>query len=181
MATAVHDRRLTRRFELMDADGDGYIEREDYEALARRLVQGFAESSTSPKGRAVVDTYLRFWEEFVSTMDADGDGRVSRDEFVNAIKGQVIDGDAFDRVYPAHVRAVVELADTNNDGTLDRSEYVRLMSLYGVNEHEASGSFEHVDADHDGYLTVDEMIAHTRSFYLNANPDSSGRDLFGRV
>lgn len=181
MTTELHQRKLARRFELMDADGNGYLQRDDYEALGRRLVLGFAESPDSPKGRAVIDSYVRFWDEFISQMDADGDGRVGKDEFVSWIGQQVVDGDAFDRAYRPHLTAVVELCDIDSDGVVDRAEFTRLLQLYGTSPEDASHSFDQIDKDNDGALTVDELVEAGRDFYLSADSGTAGSALFGRV
>lgn len=180
MTTAVHDRKLTRRFELLDANGDGYLERADYETLARKLVRGFAESPTSPKGKAVIDTYVQYWENFVSRMDSDGDGKVTKDEFIDAIGRKIINADEFDRIARPHFHAVAVLADTNDDGELDRDEYVRLMAMYGVDRRDALDAFEQIDANHDNLLSVEELTAAARDFYLSDNDNSSGSAMFGR-
>jgi Ca2+-binding EF-hand superfamily protein len=180
MANELNQRKLTKRFELMDADGNGYLQRNDYEALGRRLVLGFAESPESAKGRAVIDSYVAFWDEFISRIDTDGDGRVGRDEFINWVEHNVVDGDAFDSAYRPHLTAVVDLCDINDDGTVDRGEFTRLLELYGVSPDDASQSFDRIDTDDDGSLTVDEMIEAGRDFYLSSETGTSGDALFGR-
>ncbi|MGH8791202.1 MAG: EF-hand domain-containing protein [Stackebrandtia sp.] len=181
MSTALHDRKLIRRFELMDADHDGQLEREDYEALAERLVQGLDAPPESPKARAVQDTYGRFWDEYISRMDADGDGKVTKQEYIKAIDRQSFDQAAFDRAFKPHFQAVARLCDTDDDGMVSREEFARMMRVHGVSAQEASASFEQIDQDHDGTLSVDELVNAARNYYLSDEPDVPGSSFFGNA
>lgn len=181
MTAALHATKLNRRFDLLDADSDGYLEREDFEALAHRLVQGFTCASDSPQAQAVVKTYLEFWEGFIKPMDADGDGKVSREEFVSTVTGRVRAGDSFDRTYRPHMEAVVNLADADGDGVLSRGEFIRLGALAGVSEEQSNRSFLQIDTDGNGSLTAQELVAAAREFYLSDDPDAVGNHLFGQL
>lgn len=181
MSTALHDRKLNRRFELMDVNHDGQLERGDYEALARRMIQGLGASPDSAKARAVLDTYTRFWDEYISRMDADGDGKVTKQEYIEAIDRQTLDESTFDRAFQPHFEAVAHLCDTDDDGVVDRDEFTRMMRVHGVNAQDASQSFEQIDRDHDGTLTVDELVSAARNYYLSDTPDTPGSTFFGRV
>ncbi|WP_378309988.1 EF-hand domain-containing protein [Amycolatopsis silviterrae] len=174
-----HARKLIRRFELMDANGNGYLEREDYALLSRRLIEEFAGSAGPAKANAVLDTYLRYWDEFIGHMDRDGDGRVTKGEFVQAISAKTIDAAGFDRVAEPHFRAVCELADTDGDGSVNRAEFIRVMSVYGVGAQDAEAVFARLDSDADGALTVGELTAAGRDFYLSDDDGSNGSGLFG--
>lgn len=47
-----------RRFQKWDVNGDGIIDRSDYEAEARRIVAAFGESLNSGRGRAVMEALV---------------------------------------------------------------------------------------------------------------------------
>ena len=99
-ADANHDGRITRSeflearqnaFTRLDRNGDGYLTRDD---VPRRLAarRGVGDSGQGGDGGAM------------RAMDADGDGRISREEFVN---GSLM---IFDRT------------DANHDGVVDAQE-----------------------------------------------------------
>ncbi|MGH3737080.1 MAG: EF-hand domain-containing protein [Micromonosporaceae bacterium] len=181
MTTALHDRKLKRRFELMDANHDGVLERGDYEALAQHLIQGLGTPPDTPKARAVVETYTRFWDNYISRMDADGDGKVTKQEYIEAIDRQTLDPDAFDRAFQPHFQAVARLCDTDDDGNVDRDEFTRMMRVHGVSDQDASVSFDQIDQDHDGKLSVDELVNAARNYYISDEPNVPGSSFFGRL
>jgi Ca2+-binding EF-hand superfamily protein len=179
MTTAVRNRKLARRFELMDANGDGFLEYKDYQAFAARLVQGFHESPDSPKARALAEAYSTFWHDFIALMDTDGDQRVSLDEFVTAMEDGLAAGPDFDRIIGPQLKAVLNLADTNGDGRLDAAEYEALMRLIGLREDEITTGFQRLDRDGDGYLTLGEMSMAAKEYYVSNDPSATGSSLFG--
>jgi hypothetical protein len=81
-----------------------------------------------------------------TTIDANGDGQVSSDEFSSfkAQHGQ------------RELRQSFAAADTNRDGSLDLSEAQAGMPTL-------ASSFTTVDANADGKVTIDELKAHHKS------------------
>ncbi|QFZ19290.1 lipase family protein [Saccharothrix syringae] len=68
-------------FDLLDADGDGTLTRDDVDVLALRRAQGLGEPPGSPRARALRAEYRGRWDDLARRADADRDGRISRDEF----------------------------------------------------------------------------------------------------
>lgn len=104
-----HDGRITRpeyqaaraaRFARLDRDHDGYFSADDLPQMARRRLG----AKLAQLDRA---------------LDADGDGRVSRAEFVDG---------------PARL---FDLADTNRDAVVDRDELARLRARLAARKEEA--------------------------------------------
>jgi hypothetical protein len=95
------------RFSLLDASGDGYLARDDYQAYALRLVTAMGEPPGSPKAKAVREGYLRLWQA-ISQADTDRDRRVSEAEFL-AWTGQTAD---FAADIAPLARAVIALASS---------------------------------------------------------------------
>jgi Ca2+-binding EF-hand superfamily protein len=100
-------------FERADADNDGSVTREEFSAARTgqfakldRNSDGYIDSNDVPKRLAARRQQKGGGDFMVGQFDADGDGKVSKEEFVN---GPTL---AFDR------------ADTNKDNVLDAKELV---------------------------------------------------------
>ncbi|WP_234380506.1 EF-hand domain-containing protein [Streptomyces sp. CMB-StM0423] len=77
-------RKLARRFRTYDTDGDGYVDRADFERAARQLGEEFGHGPDSPARRRVEELCLGVWERLVRAADTDGDGRVDEAEYAAA-------------------------------------------------------------------------------------------------
>lgn len=119
MRAKVHE-----RLKAADTDGDGSLSRKEVEASMPGLAAKF------------------------DRMDADKDGKISRDE----MHGFRMAGKKHER---KHLRMAFKSADKNGDGALDKAEAEAGMPK--VAEH-----FATIDADQDGKVTHEELRAHKR-------------------
>ena len=90
-----------RGFGEMDTDGDGFITKKELEALGGMLIKSGENALVATASGVLLASWIK-------SMDADGDGRVSRDEFLKGC------GKYFDKL------------DENKDQKLTRDELLAL-------------------------------------------------------
>ncbi len=132
---------LAKGFAQADRNGDGKLDREEVAAwlvvLRKVMAAGPGQGSLGKTPDEVVDNLLRL-------MDANKDGKISRDE----AKGKIAEN--FDKI------------DLNKDGFLDRKE-LRIVAervlkaQAGVPTGAAPYDFDSLDKNADGRLTPDEL------------------------
>ncbi|WP_067568148.1 lipase family protein [Nocardia acidivorans] len=166
-------------FGLLDITGDGYLTADDYEAFGLRLVQAFHEAPGSPRAMAVRAGYRALWHSMAARADADGDGRITVTEFLDWLERHC-DNEGFDRDITPLAQAVIELADADRNGVLDRGELIELLLGCEFTTAEASVLFDRLDIDGSETITTDELITAIREFCLDPTPDKPGAWLFGR-
>ncbi|WP_084557641.1 lipase family protein [Hamadaea tsunoensis] len=166
------------RFSLLDATGDGYLSRDDYTAFALRLVLALGEAPRSPRAHAVREGYLRLWRAIVTRADTDGDGRVSRDEYAAWAARSDADG-AFDAAVRPLAWAVIGLADTDEDGLLNRPDLTRLLTACNLTKEQVGRTIAELDTDGSGTVSADEIVTAVRDFCRGRS--TAGEWLFGRV
>ncbi|MGH3387758.1 MAG: EF-hand domain-containing protein [Actinomadura sp.] len=181
MPTELQIRKIDREFELFDGDRNGVIERGDYVALAHRLLDVYAVSPSSRRGRSLVTAYEALWHRHLHDFDHDRDKRLTREEFRRAIKRRVLRENGFNEVYVPLLRAIVELVDCTERGVLNRTEFARLMAVFGVSGTDSMVTFSELDADDDERLTVGEFVGAFRDFYFSTDPDAAANRLLGWV
>lgn len=167
MDATVRDR-LKLRFDILDLDGDGQLEAEDFESLARRLVDTFGLADDSPKARTVLDTHTEYWRQMMSALDRDRDGRVSFDEYLEIVhKSQALLPAA-----QARADAVDALLDVDGDGRITRKDFLAGMRAVGFIPADSASIFERLDTDSDGFISAGEFAALTMEFYASEDTGS---------
>ncbi|MEU5159956.1 EF-hand domain-containing protein [Streptomyces sp. NPDC020875] len=189
MGTGVRDpeenaflrRRLARRFATYDTDGDGFVERADFEAAVARLGTAFGrEPGCAALGR-VRELSLGLWAHLVANADLDGDGRITEEEYATAFTaGALVTPASFDGAYRPFLDALMDVVDGDGDGRLTRDEQVRWTgALMGLPATDAREVFGRLDTDGDGLIGRDDLLESIRAYYFDDDPHGPGGWLLG--
>lgn len=168
MTTATKNDRLKQRFQMWDVNGNGVIERSDFEEEAYRIIKAFGESPDSPRGRAVKDAFIGMFEYQAKEAGVGPHGRLTEEQFISVNERLMFQqGDAgFSRVLRPTIRAIVDLCDVDGDGLVNSAEFVTWLKAIGVDESEADNAFRQIDTSGDGQLSVEELLAAVRDFHF---------------
>ncbi|MFC0862252.1 EF-hand domain-containing protein [Sphaerimonospora cavernae] len=174
-------RKMAHLFALLDVDDDQVIDKMDYTASADRLVNAFGFAPGSAESQRVRERYARLWDEVTLPMDADGDERVDLTEFTAGFDRFVTQPE---EGYSRHIAPVADafydLMDTDGDGRITRTEYLRMAgSAFRMSEANSLLAFGHLDLDGNGSLSTEELHAATEQFFRSPEADAHGNWLFG--
>lgn len=140
-------------FNDLDTDGDGFLTRYDYMALAQRRLEQSGVPAGTPEGEAVVEAFLNAWNTHVRALDADRDGRISREEYIRSFESLVRGGD-LEAVLTPISEATFALIDRDRDGWITAEEFASVWSRPGT---DLTAVFTRADADGDGRISFEEF------------------------
>jgi Ca2+-binding EF-hand superfamily protein len=176
------ERKYVKRFEMLDADGSGVVDRTDFEMLAQRLIDGLGVTPGSPKADRVHNGYLELCDSLMRIADEDGNGEITRTEFVMAMTRMAGDRAGFKRVIEPLARLNLSLCDADGDGNLNELEFASLLRMFNATTmDDASRIFHRLDTSGDGFLSLEEILDALCDFYVSTDPQAPGNSLFGRV
>jgi Ca2+-binding EF-hand superfamily protein len=177
------ERKLARRFETFDFDGDGRIERSDFETSVGRVADEFGHSADSPERQRLLELSLGLWDHLVSVADSDRDGTITFDEYQKAFTNGLLEtGASFEQGYRPFLDAIMAVADTDGNGMLDADEHVRWTgALMRLPDADAREVHRRLDTDGDGFITTSDLLQAIHDFYFDDNPDGVGSWLLGRL
>ncbi|MFF3666442.1 EF-hand domain-containing protein [Microtetraspora malaysiensis] len=174
-------RKMAHLFALLDVDDDGAIDKMDYSASADRLVNAFGFAPGSPESQRVRARYARLWDEVTLPMDTNGDERVDLTEFTAGFDRFVTQPE---EGYLRHIAPVADafydLMDTDGDGRITRTEYLRMAgSAFRMSEPNSLSAFERLDLDGNGSLSRQELHRANEQFFRSPDAQAPGNWLFG--
>jgi Ca2+-binding EF-hand superfamily protein len=160
MVSTEYERRIAARFAGLDQDGNGYIDREDFNAATKALLAEFGTPARSDKGQALYIGAEAFWQGMAGIADRDGDQRITREEFVSgAVKRLRDNPERFAEIARPFLHAALAVADTDGDGAATVEETARVLRALGVGDDLAPSAAEALDADADGRIGETEVVS----------------------
>lgn len=175
------DRKLSKRFRVLDYNGDGFIEQIDFELSVTRLAEEFGHESESPARQRLLDLSLGFWHYLLQVADTNTDGRISETEYKNAFAlGFLETTETFDQNYGPLLSAIMDIVDQDGDGKLTLNDEIRWTGAFmNLSEQVVRKSFHRLDQDSDGFITISELLEAIRGYYFDESPDSPAYWLLG--
>jgi uncharacterized protein (DUF2236 family) len=104
---------------VLDQTGDGYLDWPDLAAMARELSSRL--DLDEPEETRLYQAFAEWWRELQAALDADGDGRVSKEEYAAAVPS--LAGPALIRV----AEVLFDVTDADGNGSIDADEYRALF------------------------------------------------------
>lgn len=174
---ALLDQKYERLFSLLDVNGDGVIAEDDFVLMADRVRASFGEERTAAKGERYADEMLNYWHALRATADTDGDGRIDKSEFRQAVRHV---SENFDTLIGPLYEAGFHFADRDGDGLVSRDEFAAVVAAIGVPEGDAGATFERLAGGADGTLTLAQLMTAATQYYCDEDPaNSASHQLFG--
>ncbi|SDJ26502.1 EF-hand domain-containing protein [Nonomuraea jiangxiensis] len=165
--------RLRARFSLLDANGDGQLQADDFDLLADRVLN--AVKADPAKAHALREGCRAYWQGLAADTDRDGDRVVTFEEYAAAIPDAV----HFDQYGSPYAHALAAVADPDDDGEVERADFVACMTAIGFAPPQVAQLFAELAGDNDRVATRDWAAA-IRDYYVSASADIPGQLLAPR-
>ncbi len=167
-------------FGLFDADKDGLLERDDFVQVVQRMgkLRGWNE------GVAGYDElhgrWMFVWDGMTKVLDADGDERVTPEEFLNAYEMLLASEDGYSFVMNAIGNMNFDVLDADGDDRITLEEWRAFYQAHNIDPTQADEIFARLDTNGNGSLARDETLKHLRDFFYSDDPNVAGNYFFGK-
>merc|ERR1712121_131398 len=164
-----------------DVNSDGLINFEDYESVVKKLTSAAA---VQPGDKFYDDTDARQQETFAILMesaDKDGDGSISMDEFIEwgmniakRMEGEQLPDDLM-KFFKLNWRNT----DQNDDGMVDRDEYVAVHKLWDVPAKLSGPAFDSLTNNGEHQLDFKLYLDISKRFFSSYDVKDNSRYFYG--
>jgi Ca2+-binding EF-hand superfamily protein len=153
--------RIKAAFDALDTDSNGYLESDDFDRLGHRIVHALDVVESSPKAQAMHAGCRRYWHGLVGTLDRDGDGRVSWEEYA-----QVHEPAAYEDNVRPYADALTAICDRDDDGFVQHADFVRGMRAVGFPADNVEALFKAFDPEGTGKVPASEWRTAIEEYFL---------------
>lgn len=179
--SVLQQKKMSRWFDVLDADGDGFLEEADFTRRAGVFARIRGWSPDSERYREHLEFTLQDWRGLRRFTDADRDGRVTREEFLAFAGDLLSDLQAVEAYAYTDALLLFKAMDADDDGRITAEEYRTFLREYGLDAAIADDFFRRVDLDRDGRISAWELEEAVRDFLLSSDPAAAGNHLYGPV
>ena len=186
--TELHKQKLMHMFELLDVDGNGLLEYDDFRMVVDTMAQERGWERSNRRYISLVASNKRLWKMISRDIDIDGNGSISLMEWLAFhIKAFIEDplNQGFQPKFSAALRATAsffcDMLDSDGDGKVCIDDYIAFCAAYNVSEAKARFSFKLFDRDGSGDITMQEVEEMVKEFYLSDDPSAPGNLFFGSL
>lgn len=172
--------KLADRFNQLDGDRDGYVDRTDLQGRAERLSDELVPADKPDVRQLILDGYEQLWL-LLSQADTDLDGKVSRDEFAESLAtGALANPETFHECVALIATGLFSALDTNDDDRLSFDELNRMAAVYGVPLRDVETFFLQADAETE--MGRERFLLAVEAYYYSDVRDSPvGKAIFAQV
>lgn len=180
MLTNLQKRKLTRFFNVWDANGDGVITTKDPEQVAQNLAKLQGLKPGSPEHEGFYSGFMSYQNDFLKAVDVDESGRVTLEEWLAYHEEMLQDGKRFEGTALMSIEVMFALMDRNGDGKITLEEYGEWMRAFRIGEQDTTEEvFQKLDLNENGTLSKEEILQLTREFFYSDDPDARGNWALG--
>ena len=186
--TELQKDKLIHMFELLDVDGNGLLEYDDFRMVVDTMAEERGLDKSSRRYLGLVTSNKRLWKMFSRHLDVDHDGSITLAEWLAFhIKAFITDpleqglSPEFSSALNSTAKFFLDLLDSDGDGNVTVEDYVLFCGAYNVGENEARIGFKMFDRDGNGQLSKEEVVEMVQEFYLSDDPQALGNLFFGAL
>lgn len=179
MLSELRKKKFTNGFRVMDTQQKGYLERADFEGLARRLAEVRGVRLSSEEGEMLVARYVFIWEGVKKIADTDRNNRVDLEEWLVYHEQLLSKRESFEDLIENLASFLFDLLDLNGDGKITIEEHKLFLQAHQIAPGLAEEIFPKLDQNRDGHLSRDEVLSAVQDFYYSDDSNAAGNLLFG--
>jgi Ca2+-binding EF-hand superfamily protein len=183
MLSEIQTRKHTFIFDLIDFDGNGFIEKNDFAGIAENLCVVRGEEVDTPQSNQILAQCEQLWKGLETHIDENNDGKCTLEEWLKFIETNLSNGssDKVNELLNSAVGQLFDLYDTDSNGDISLPEYLDIFLSFNLNASLVGKSFLLLDANGDGSISKNELLTFIKELLTSSEINDTGNWIFGDV
>ncbi|XP_062545322.1 sarcoplasmic calcium-binding protein 1-like [Armigeres subalbatus] len=174
---------------MYDIDNNGFLDNNDFQCMALRATVVEGKGTINPARLNEYRTIMKaLWDEISALADFDKDGKITTDEFKDAVKSTCVGKSYadFPKAMKAFIDAHYQMMDINNDGLVSIEEYrYNCISRFALDDiKQVDESYNQLVSDEDnkrGGITLQRYQELYAQFMGNPSDKCPAVFLYGPI
>jgi hypothetical protein len=177
MLSPLQERKITRLFDVLDVDQDGFLSPADRDQVALHMTKQRGWAEGGPEHRALRESF----EPRVQALEPyrDAGGKVDLAAYLRYHTAMFAAPDTSRQTVQRLADLVFAVLDVDADGMVSEKEMQKFYRAYSIDPALARRAFREIDRDSDGKVSRAEILDAVSEFYLSSDPQSAGNWLLG--
>lgn len=175
----VRKRKLEHLFNILDFNKNGLLQPDDFIHVAEKMsdILGFDKDNKDRLQLKFKAT--RIYIQMLTDMGK-MDVSIDKDEWLGFFNSDLqLDSNAAKRYIFRTAAYIFMLFDQNGDKVISKQEFVDMFTVYQIKLDQSKSAFDKLDTNHDGQISMEEMIKGFEDYFLSPDPDAAGNWIFG--
>lgn len=178
MLSPLQVKKQTHFFNILDFDNNGFIQQDDFEAIADNLCIIRDFDLDTPEYDTVKEMTDAIWNTLIPFVNGTEGNLQHWLQFMNALMDPKHE-EQYKKYIQNFVSSIYRLFDLNDDGFISQTEYIDLFIGMRIEVRFAPKAFRKLDENNDGRLSKEEVFHAVDEFMRSTDPDATGNWLFG--
>jgi Ca2+-binding EF-hand superfamily protein len=155
-------KKQTYIFNVLDFDGNGFIEEVDFIGIGENLCIIRGEELDTPESNNILELCKRLWADLRFYTDENRDDKCTLDEWLNFVDNKLAGN--FNDYAISMVNNLFDLYDVDSDGQISLDEYLDLFMSFRLETSLIAKSYKSINKNRDQHITKEEFIEAARLF-----------------
>ncbi len=165
---------------VLDADENGFIERFDFERIAKKMAAAHDISQFSDRYRSLRESLLAIYDDIKANLDLNDNYRVELQELMAYVEVLIATPSICEaRIFPL-ARDLFHMLDLNANGKISFGEWKPFADVCRISTDDMQPVFDLLDVRGNGYITQRDFQLLMLDFFLSEDPSKPGNYTFGR-
>ena len=178
MLSPIQIKKQTHFFNILDFDNNGFIQQDDFEAIADNLCIIRDFELDTPEYDTIKQMTDGIWNTLIPFVNGTEGNLEHWLQFMNVLMDSKHE-EQYKKYIAAFVGSLYRLFDLNDDGFISQTEYIDLFIGMRIEVRFAPKAFRKLDENNDGRLSKEELFHAVDEFMRSSDPNATGNWLFG--